>query len=456
MSLTVAAALAIALAPDPIYSDEKVVRITRGDRPAIDWTLTPEVDIDRLPVACPRQGHVTVLIETDHETRRFEMSGRDRIDVDIIHDGKAATTRLDCTPERLRFAGDYRNDTLADPLLAALHGPTLAGHVTRMLDERMVPGAAIAVVRGGEAIYARGFGNNGPLDSRRTAPDQPFRLASATKALTSLVIASLVEDGLIALDAPVATYLPEAPASWGSIKVRHLMSHSAGIARIIDRAFVEMPPEDTDALTREDIFATLRARPVDFGPGEAHSYRQSNYAVLGLIAERVSGKAWRDLLAERVLAPAGMTDTRFATRHLDGPNDYELDADWTYHRATYHYPSALDPAGGLVTTASDMARLFAALSRGDIVDLGLYTQALFDPAHEAADSEYSLGSVLEQFETGRSFGHSGGDMADIRYFPDLDVGIIVLTNRTGAMMAQDLAREISELIAGPMGACQDC
>jgi CubicO group peptidase (beta-lactamase class C family) len=110
------------------------------------------------------------------------------------------------------------------------------------------------------------------------------------------------------VDETVPKYLPDSPAAWKDVTVRHLLSHTSGITDYTDiRPFFEMIRQDASP---EELMRPVKERPLDFAPGTRSRYSNSNYFVLGMILEKVSGKKYADFLEERIFHPLSMMATR--------------------------------------------------------------------------------------------------------------------------------------------------
>jgi CubicO group peptidase (beta-lactamase class C family) len=157
-----------------------------------------------------------------------------------------------------------------------------------------VPGLAVAITRQGETVYARGFGN--------LTPTTPVLLASATKAPSGMVMLSLVDQGLLDLDVPVAAYLSGRipwPADKAAITTRMLFNHTSGIAGGPSCLNVR-------ATTLRACAAAIAELPLEFAPGTAFAYGGGSMQVAGYVAEVVSGESWSTLFQRTVAQPLGL------------------------------------------------------------------------------------------------------------------------------------------------------
>lgn len=174
----------------------------------------------------------------------------------------------------------------------------------RLVSERGVPGAVIAVLKDGEIVDAAA----GVLSTKtgvEATPDSVFQIGSITKVWTTTLVMQLVDDGLLDLDAPLRQYLPgfrvadEASAS--IITTRHLLSHVGGFEGDV---FTDTGRGD-DAI--EKYLEHVAVLPQVFAPGQLFSYNNAAFSVLGRLVEVLRGKTWEAALMEHLVAPLGLT-----------------------------------------------------------------------------------------------------------------------------------------------------
>jgi CubicO group peptidase (beta-lactamase class C family)/imidazolonepropionase-like amidohydrolase/Tol biopolymer transport system component len=196
------------------------------------------------------------------------------------------------------------------PVLGAVD--TLVRHT---MERMRVPGLALAVIRRGEVLLARGYGV-AELENGTAVTDQTmFQSGSMGKQFTSAGIMALVEDGKIDLEASVRRYLPEAPASWEPVRIRHLLNHSSGLPDYTADGFDYRRDYSDD-----DLLRTASALPLEFAPGTRWNYSNTGYVVLGILMTRVTGMPYHVFLRQRIFTPAGMPTIRVITENAVVPH----------------------------------------------------------------------------------------------------------------------------------------
>jgi len=176
----------------------------------------------------------------------------------------------------------------------------------------------VSVHRGGDTEFARAYGLADRAHEIPNTVGTRFAIASGTKGLTALVVVSLINDNALAMSTTARSVLgADLPLIGDDVTVEHLLAHRSGIGDYLDEEagydvtdyLLTVPPQDLASTER--YLAVLGGHPAKFRAGERFSYCNSGYVVLALIAERVSGVAFDQLVAERVCGPAGMADTGF-------------------------------------------------------------------------------------------------------------------------------------------------
>jgi D-alanyl-D-alanine-carboxypeptidase/D-alanyl-D-alanine-endopeptidase len=221
-----------------------------------------------------------------------------------------------------------------------------------------VPGFLIIAVRDGDTAFA-GFGEIAGKGTAKPDADTLFRIGSVSKVFCGEVLASMVLDGKLRFEDRLQDrlgYDVALPEKAGHpIRLIDLATQASGLPREVPRA--EAPPNDPFATnTREAQIAGLKADPLLFPPGTAALYSNYGFDLLGAALASAGGKPYADLLKERALDPAGMKDTVFNLRPGDEARAMQgHDFDGT-PMAAAPTPASIECAGGLYSTANDMAR----------------------------------------------------------------------------------------------------
>ena len=175
------------------------------------------------------------------------------------------------------------------------------------MSRQKIPGMAIAVVKNGEAVVAKGYGFANLEHQVPVTTHGIFQSGSVGKQFTAAAIVHLKEHGKLRLDDNIARYLPPTKARWGSITVRQLLTHTSGIPDYEDEVDWR---RDYSERQLAELVGLLRRRST---PGEKFEYSNSGYLLLGIIIRMITGKFHADYVRENIFEPLGMTTARIVS-----------------------------------------------------------------------------------------------------------------------------------------------
>jgi CubicO group peptidase (beta-lactamase class C family) len=267
-----------------------------------------------------------------------------------------------------------------------------------------------------------------------------FATASATKGLTALTIVSLVEGGMLTLATAARPILgDDLPLIATDVTIEHLLAHRSGIGDYLDE---EAGLDLTDYLmsvpvhelvTTEDYLRVLDGHPTAFAPDTRFAYNNGAYVVLALIAERVSGTAFHELVRQRVCEPAGMRATAFL-RSDELPGDAAVGYLWTDRPRTnvFHLPVRGSGDGGAYAPVGDVHRLWRAFFDGRIVSRPWVEEMVRPRSVDPRDgSRYGLGFWIDRSrDVAILEGADAGVSCRSVHDPAADATCTVLSNTT--------------------------
>ncbi|MEL7187963.1 MAG: serine hydrolase domain-containing protein [Pseudomonadota bacterium] len=438
--------------PITLRADANTVQVQLGDGDSIEWSVRPELEIDRLQIYCNAEAPKLVRFGTATDNLSFLVSGVDYHEFTIeTPDGQRAKTAIECFPEPVGFKGDYAvSDPSERDYAEDLNSGVLSDHIEELARRMIVPGLAVAVVQDDKLLYNKAFGVENVKDQTAFSSTTWSRLASSSKFLTMLTVLSLAEEGSISLDAKLGGYVPGLRADWAHTPLWTMLNHTSGIPQILNNdAFTGLSDAQRASFSYQDLLETLSDFPLDYENGARFRYQQSAFALIAMIASEQTGKSWDELVREHILRPAGMEGTSYGDALTRHPQSYNL-AKGELISPPYFYPPVLSTGAGYNSDIEDLTLLIQALNHGKIVSSEFLRSSIFNPTYLNGDTQgYGLSAEVKAFGETSTLGHSGGGgMAVIRYAPDEKVGIIVLSNREGSQIAPLIADEISELLFG--------
>jgi CubicO group peptidase (beta-lactamase class C family) len=343
--------------------------------------------------------------------------------------------------------------------------PAFESWLSSLMQRERIPGASVGVLCRGQVIYAKGFGAADLATGRAVDPDTVQGIASVSKSFAALAVMQLVDAGLVDPYAPVSRYLPDfslrAVPDIESIRVHHALSHTTGCPplRRMQGQFSEF---NEHLRYLADYDTTMLGRP-----GEHMSYCNDTFMLSAAIVERVTGRRFRDHVAERIFAPLGMRRTTYGLDEMARwPNVtklYNLSQDKSSHEeqpwpelGTYH------GGGGIRSTVLDLLRYGDMYCAGGLApdgarvvsEAGALRMRL--PVHPVGDRAYYC-YALETTPAyhGVTLVEHGGSLPGVAsrwgYVPEAGVSAAVLTNLGGAPADQIYAALVNAALGLPVG-----
>jgi CubicO group peptidase (beta-lactamase class C family) len=273
--------------------------------------------------------------------------------------------------------------------------PGLDAVMTAEMNKTNTSGAEIVIVRNGSIVYARGFGTN-PETGLPMTPDTVVPIDSTTKFFTGYIVASLAEDGLLDPRASVRTFIPEFDPAFDPVTTAELVTHTAGLN---DYDVIGFPATPAIWNYPARYFRSFNATAFFTRPGTVFSYSDVGFDIAGFAAARAANSTYRDLVEERITGPLALNSTGV----------HEESAVVVY------------PAGEILSTASDLARLAVAY-----MDAGsapgtrtlrpgavrrMTGSSLPIPGTEANPARYGYGVILQQYGNLTMAGHPGNGVS---------------------------------------------
>lgn len=295
------------------------------------------------------------------------------------------------------------------------------------------PGCAVGVLEAGRAVLTRGYGL---ADLRRGTPitaRSVFDIASASKQITAAMVYLLVADGVLSLSDDVRAWVPELAPYPESPTLDQLVHHVSGIPDYT----VLLDAPDAATTTTADALAVLAEEPrLDFSPGKRFRYSNSNYFLLSLVAERATGRTFRELVDERIFGPLGMEHSLLrddADEHIPRlAQGYAADRRG-FERVVSNWQQTGD--GAVHTNVGDLLRWVQNLSDFAVGGPELRT-AMFTPGPRLDHGiGYGGGVSIDTVDGRLRVEHSGawaGYLSNVVALPDDGLGVVVLCNRDDA------------------------
>ncbi|MFE2854814.1 serine hydrolase domain-containing protein [Streptomyces lavendulae] len=378
-------------------------------------------------------------------------------------DGPATTSRTAPAHTSTARTAPARTAPLP-PALKTIDPAAFRSAVERAARRLMIPGAVV-LLKTPQGTFRALVGTSELGTDRQPTTCDRFRIASNTKTMTAALIVLLVQDGRLHLDDPVSDYVDGVP-NGEHITLAQLLTMRSGLYNYTDapELSASLDADPAKARTPRQMLDIAFRHPPAFAPGTSYAYSNTNYVLLGLVAEKAGGRPLQQQFQERLFAPLGLRGTS-----LPAPGDASLPAPsahgYMYGGTSYalvdrpypadlreaarsgklrptdytaQNPSYATAAGGAVSTADDLATWIRALVRGRVLDSSSQRQWRESPRAEDPAApwgqKYGYGIAYQKFGPKASMYYHGGELPGFNSFighdPDNDVTLVIWTNLT--------------------------
>ena len=320
--------------------------------------------------------------------------------------------------------------------------------MARFLADSNVVGVSVGVEHGSDVIVRGGWGLADRGTGRKATAETVYRLGSSSKQFTAALVMKLVERGVVGLDDPVDRHLPQMPRKWLGITVRQLLNHTSGVPNFTDKGSSNWAKK----LPPAGLLGLVSGQGLRFPAGSKYAYSNSNYVMLGQIAERHYGKPFAQILADELFGPLNMTSTRYCEDEYGANGQampYIRDGD-RVKDAPYWSVAHGFGSGGICSTVADVAVWHRALHGGKVVSASSYAQ-MTTPEGAAVPERYGFGLIARTVAARPALLHGGtvpGFIAWPVWLPAEQLSIVVLMNTRPTPHTPYLLRDLARLALG--------
>jgi len=313
-----------------------------------------------------------------------------------------------------------------------------------------VPSASIAVVKDGQIVYLKTYGDARLEPKTPASTDMRYSIGSISKQFTAAALLLLHEQRKLSLDDKVSKYIPDLTRA-NEVTIRQLLSHTSGYQDYWPQDYVM--PMMLKPVTSEKIMDQWARKPLDFDPGSKWQYSNTNYVIAGVIIEKVSGKPLLQFLRENIFVPLGMKSVANIDEQRLGdtdPTGYMRYALGPLRAAPKEGPGWLFAAGELAMTAEDLAKWNISMMDQKVLQPASYRELEREmQLTSGLGTRYGLGVSVGMEGGHRAISHGGevsGFTAESVVFPDERVSVVALTNQDAMSAASDIAHGIAAML----------
>lgn len=333
-----------------------------------------------------------------------------------------------------------------DPVLKGLVKADVL--LSNLIYKKKVPGIAITVLKDNSVYFQKGYGYANrdekiPVNPKNTI----FRIASVSKPIAATVLAKMVQEGLINLDASFYSYVPYYPRKKYDFTIRQLASHTAGIRGYRGKEYALNQP-----FSIKESISVFKDDELLFEPGTAYFYNSFDWVLISLAMEEISGVPFETLVQQYVLEPLGLKSTFPEETGFLPPNtavfySKQLNGFTKATPVNNFYKLA---GGGYVSTSEDIARFGQAYLNHTVLDESVLNQFLTSETINSVPTCYGLGWQVSLDKKGRPFyGHVGngvGGYALFYVYPEEQMVFSILMNCTNPGIEKELEEVVDILI----------
>ncbi|MFM9838058.1 MAG: serine hydrolase [Cyclobacteriaceae bacterium] len=298
--------------------------------------------------------------------------------------------------------------------------------------DRNIPGLQFAIVQHGKIIKLNTYGFADLENSVKATNQTIFPINSITKSFTGVAIMQLVEAGKLDITAPLSRYLDDLPQAWGKVPIQNLLNNTSGIPDAVDTQTEEWLVKE---IGDEGWNKTLKF-PIEFPVGEKFRYNQTNFILLGLIIDKLSGKPFTQFIKENQFAVAGMTQTTY-DKEVPRAKSY-VHSNGKFKITIEEFPKPSLTAAGLNSTAEEIAKWVIALQNGQILKQKQSLTTLWTPGVLNDGTYGGLSGIVNGYALGwpvkirvehPAIGGVGGARSAFFVYPEDDLTVIILSNK---------------------------
>ena len=351
------------------------------------------------------------------------------------------STSPTATPVSTSGASPSPSPSLPGVPLGVLLGNSLSNTLAQQRDQNGIPGISAEIIFPDGSTWSDADGLAQLDPAQPATPATLYVVGSMTKTFVTALIMQLVEQGQMALDDPLADWLPDYPNA-ANITIGELLSHTSGVHDFFENsAYTQLVIRDPLRVwTPQETLDTLVGPPY-FDPGTGYHYASTNFILLGLVLEQATGKPLGTLLRQRLFKPLGLDSTYFQDATHAPPAGAALGhsattgadiTDGTNYRPTTSEATVAWASGAIVSDAADIATWCHALYGGQVLQPDSLAQIENYDYSPYSEETYGLGTRTRLFAGERMFGHTGslrGFYGAMWYYPDSQLTVVVLDNQ---------------------------
>lgn len=299
-------------------------------------------------------------------------------------------------------------------------------YVKKVIQINEIPGMAVGIVKNDKVTFQQYYGRENLENDNKVSATSMFRVFSITKLIANIGLFKLIEEGKVSLDDKISKYVDNLPKGWQNIQVKNLLSHSSGLP---DMFYIT---DFTEKATPNEVIDRLSKEKIEFEAGDHYQYNQTNYLLITMIIEKMTGKTFEEYILENQF-PDSKNQVAFSSnsveeipnrvvRYIYNPEKKQYEKLMAIHGLRSH------SSNGLAVTLPAFLQWSIHFSKNDFLKPETKTMMWKPFDYKNNDWEFGHGWEITDSNNTRSYGFSGGNVSAYSIFPDQNMAIIVVYN----------------------------
>ncbi|REC49711.1 serine hydrolase [Chryseobacterium pennipullorum] len=299
-------------------------------------------------------------------------------------------------------------------------------YIKNVIQINEIPGMAVGIVKDNTIVFQKYYGRETLENDKKVDANTMFRIYSTTKLMSNVAIFKLIEEGKVSLEDKITRHLEHIPKQWQNVQVKNLLSHSSGLPDWV--IFEDIPVNATN----QQVIDRLSKEKMDFETGREYRYNQTNYLLIAMIIEKVTGQKLEDYILKNQF-PDTQNQVVFSSNSIEKiPNrvvKYIYNKNiHKYDQSTFVEGRKAHVANGLAVTLPAFLQWSIHLSKNDFLKPATEKMMWTPFEYKNKGITFAHGWDINNFNHIKSFYFSGGNVSGYRIFPDSKMAIIVMYN----------------------------
>ncbi|WP_250255545.1 serine hydrolase [Chryseobacterium sp. Marseille-Q3244] len=299
-------------------------------------------------------------------------------------------------------------------------------YVKEVIKTNQIPGLAIGIIKDDKIIFQQYYGTETLENNKKVDSNSMFRIYSTSKLMSNIGIFQLIEKGQLSLEDNLSKYLENLPKEWQDVKVKNLLTHSSGIPNLI--AFNDISADDSNA----KVFERLTKEKMDFKTGNQFRYNQTNYLLLTMIIEKITGQSFENFILNNQFSDS-KNEVVFSSNAIEKIPKRVV--KYNYNPEKKQYEKSTDISGTRAHSANGIAITLPAflkwsihLSKNDLLNQKT-KEMMWQPFDFGNKKDvFAYGWDINKVNNITSYAFSGGNVSAYKIYPENNMAIIMMSN----------------------------